>query len=247
MKQFVFYIGYICIVPKYTCMSDLPQGFVYLDRIDPTIVQTVMYYGNRNFVGERITGYKSPKIILTGEAAFGLRNVQEGIRNDNYSLVVYDGYRPTKAVEHFIRWSNDSGESKMKDFFHPYISRKDIFELGYLAVKSAHCRGSTVDVSIIQLGKEVDADPKLIKRQLKDGRSIYYWQDNTVDMYSSVDLIDVVSWPNSTLIEEEYQNRRNYLHSKMESHHFRQSLLEWWHFTLIDEPFRGTYFNFDIE
>lgn len=108
MEKFVVNILNIWLISKYICSSDLPKGFVYLNQIDPTIIQSVMYNGIRSFVGERITSYKAPTIILTEKAALKLKNVQEDIRKDNHSLVVYDGYRPTKAVDHSIECSNDT-------------------------------------------------------------------------------------------------------------------------------------------
>lgn len=225
--------------------SLLPDGFAYLDRIDPTIQQAVMYYGERNFIGERIDGYKAPKVILTELAALRLKEVQDDIRHDNYSLVIFDGYRPQKSLDQFVSW-RDSTNDKMKQFYYPYLSKKETFDLGYVTPTSTHSRGSTVDCTIIELGKVVDSDPIAIKRELSDGRSIYYWQDNTVDMYSSVDLFDPVSWHDCTLVDRLYLERRNYLREKMTKHNFEDFHLEWWHYTLLDEPFTE-HFNFDIE
>lgn len=226
-------------------MSKLPEGFVYLNQIDSTIVQEVMYYGNRNFLGERVDGYKSPTIILTEKAALRLKQVQDDIRNDNYSLVVYDGYRPTKSLDHFVRW-RDSADEKMKPFNYPYLTKKETFDEGYCTPTSSHSRGSTVDLTMIELGKTVNHDPIAIKRELNDGRLIYHWQDNTVDMFSSVDLFDKASWHDSNLIDQIYQTRRNYLRDKMRKYNFAEFSMEWWHYTLIDEPFHES-FNFDIE
>lgn len=233
------------LVALFRVSSGLPDGFVYLNQIDPSIIQEVMYYGDRNFIGERVDGYKAPKIILTEKAASRLKLVQDDIRNDNYSLVVYDGYRPTKSLDHFVRW-RDSADEKMKKFNYPYLTKKKTFEIGYVTPTSSHSRGNTVDLTIIELGKTVDPGPKPVKRELKDGRFIYYWQDNTLDMYSSVDLFDETSWQNSTLIDEVFQTRRNYLRNKMKKYNFGEFPLEWWHYTLIDEPYKE-HLNFDIE
>ncbi|KAG4075041.1 hypothetical protein HA402_015796 [Bradysia odoriphaga] len=223
----------------------LPDGFVYLEQIDPTIHQEVMYYGERNFIGERINGYKAPRVILTEKAALRLKQIQDDIRNDNYSLVIYDGYRPQKSLDHFVRW-RDSTDEKMKQFYYPNLSKKETFNIGYVTPTSSHSRGSTVDCTIIELGKTVDPDPIAIKRELSDGRSIYYWQDNTVDMCSSVDLFDPVSWHDCTLIDNLYLERRNYLRQKMAKYNFGAFQLEWWHYTLTDEP-STEHFNFDVE
>lgn len=134
---------------------NLPEGFVYLDQIDPTIIQQMMYYDTRNFVGKQIDGYKANRAILTKEAATALKNLQQDIKNDNYSLVIYDAYRPNKAVQHFVRWGEDVADQKMKDSYYPYINKAEIFQLGYVAKRSPHSRGSTVDLTIIELGKQL--------------------------------------------------------------------------------------------
>lgn len=225
--------------------SSLPDGFVYLSEIDPTIVQEVMYYGDRNVIGARIDGYKAPIIILTEKAAKQLKQIQENISNDGYSLVIYDGYRPQKSLDHFVRW-RDSDDERMKPYYYPYLTKKETFELGYMTPTSTHSRGSTVDLTIIKLGEKVTQNPSAIQRTLRDGRKINYWQDNTVDMFSSVDLLDPASWINTTIIDDIYQERRAYLRNKMKEFNFEPFELEWWHFKLKDEPFTE-HFNFDIQ
>lgn len=246
MKKFAASIVfYICI--SFSGTLSLPAGFVYLYNIDPTIQQDVMYYNTRNFIGQRIDGYKAPKIILTEKAALALKNIQDDMRKDNYSLLVHDAYRPTKAVAHFVRWGKDEKDQKMKKYYYPYISKRDAFRIGYVGEKSAHSRGSTIDLTIIELGKTYNSNPTAIKRTLKNGLTVYRWQDNTVDMYTSVDLADKASWHDTDLIDEQYTKNRNYLRQKMMEHGFEPYGIEWWHYTLIDEPFKDTYFNFDVE
>ncbi|UCM85631.1 MAG: M15 family metallopeptidase [Rickettsia endosymbiont of Culicoides impunctatus] len=227
--------------------TNLPEGFEYLDQIDPTIIQQMMYYSTRNFIGERIRGYKAPRAILTKQAAIALKNVQQDIKNDNYSLVVYDAYRPQKAVQHFVVRGEDTADQRMKESYYPYINKTEIFLLGYVAKQSPHSRGSTVDLTIIELGKQLNTSPKMIKRTIKDGRSIPYFDDNTVDMCSSVDLMDSVSCHDSDLINQRYLQNRNYLRAKMKKHNFEEYSPEWWHYTLQDEPYKDQYFDFDVE
>ncbi len=227
--------------------SGLPENFVYLSEVDLTIIQDVMYYNDRNFVGQRINGYKAPKIIMTNAAALALKAVQQDIKKDNYSLVVCDAYRPVKAVEHFVEWSEDFEDQRMKDYYYPYISKEEIFELGYVSKKSAHSRGSTIDLTIIEIGKELNTNPECTSRPLKDGRLIPYFHDNTVDMYSSLDLLDTASGHDNELIDEIYTQNRNYLRQKMKQYGFIEYSKEWWHYTLENEPYPDQYFDFDVE
>lgn len=224
----------------------LPPGFVYIEHVDPTIMQNMIYYYERNFIGSRINGYKAPRAILTIEAANALKEVQQQLSKAGYSLVIYDAYRPKKAVEHFVNWGHDVNDQKMKDAYYPYIEKIEIFD-GYVSKKSAHSRGSTVDLTIIELGKEITESPVMLKRFLKDKRYINYFDDNTVDMYSSVDLMDKASGHDSDLINEESLENRNYLRSIMIKHNFTPYSKEWWHYTLQNEPFKDQYFDFDIE
>lgn len=182
----------------------LPEGFVYLSDIDPTIRSFISFYDTRNLVGQRIDGYKAPKVILTEKAALALKNVQDDIRKDGYSLLIDDAYRPTKAVDHIYRWSKDINDQKMKKFFYPNIDKRDVFKLGYVAKRSGHSRGSSVDLMIIEIGKTFNANPPAIKRNLTNGQSIYYWDDNTVDMYTSAGLLDLASWHDTDLVEPVY-------------------------------------------
>lgn len=226
--------------------TTLPIGFVYIEHIDPTIIQNIMYYNERNFIGTRIDGYKAARAILTIEAANALKKVQHELKSDGYSLVIYDAYRPKKAVQHFVNWGQDVNDQKMKEGYYPYINKADIFD-GYVSRKSGHSRGSTVDLTIIEIGKEISNPPRMLKRFLKDTRYIPYFDDNTVDMYSSVDLMDKASWHDSDLINEKSLQNRNYLRSIMMKYNFEPYRLEWWHYTLQNEPFKDEYFDFDVE
>lgn len=246
MKQFAFVL-FIWMSQMSSGTLSLPDGFVHIHEIDPTILLHPFYYGTHNFMGRQIDGYKAPTIIVTKEAALALKNVQADIRKDNYSLLITDGYRPTKAVDHFVRWSKDLSDQKMKQYYYPHIDKRDAFKLGYVAEKSGHSRGSTVDLTIIEIGKTYIPDPPAIKRTLTNGKSVYRWLDNTVDMYTSVDLMDLASWHDTDLVTGTYARNRNYLREKMVAHNFQPFNQEWWHYTLIDEPFNNTYFNFDVE
>src|SRR3990167_324207 len=127
------------------------KGFVYLHEIDPTIIISLRYNSSENFLGTCVDSYKKPVLIITEQAAMALKEVQTAVKKDGYSLVVYDAYRPQQAVNHFMRWSKDPKEQSKKPQYYPRIDKAKVFELGYVAEKSAHSRGSTVDVTLIKL------------------------------------------------------------------------------------------------
>src|SRR5258707_6595299 len=128
--------------------SDLPKGFVYLRDIDPTIVQDIRYAGSHNFVGRPIRGYLAAECILSVPAANALATVQRVLAEKKLSLIVWDCYRPKRAVDDFLQWSQDPAHAEMKTEFYPRTDKKKLFALGYLATRSAHSRGSTVDLAI---------------------------------------------------------------------------------------------------
>lgn len=226
------------------------KGFVYLHEIDPTILVSARYYSNENFVGRPIDGYKSSTVILTKPTAESLKRVQEIVNQDGYSLVIYDGYRPQQAPDHFMRWSKDIGDQLKKFQYYPRINKADVFKLGYVGERSGHSRGSTVDLTLIKLGDSVH--PIIERtRTLLDGFIITLLDDGTVDMGSSFDLFDTASHYENDLIEDEFKKLRTYLKNVMEENGFKNYEEEWWHFTLKNEPYPAdqdsSYFNFDVE
>jgi D-alanyl-D-alanine dipeptidase len=224
-------------------MENLPEDFVYLRAIDPTIVQSVRYASESNFMGAPVNGYQSSEIILTKQAAEALKAVQEALKAYNYCLVVYDGYRPQTAVDQFILWSQDDDISQ-KELYYPTIEKLDLFK-GYIAKKSGHTRGSTVDLTIIELGKSLHPiEEKDIT--LANGEGIKFLDDGSVDMGSSFDILHPVSHHDTDLIPQECLDKRNFLRKTMEENGFKAYSKEWWHYTLIDEPYPETYFDFPI-
>jgi D-alanyl-D-alanine dipeptidase len=224
----------------------LPSGFVYLSDIDHTIIQNLRYFTEENFVGERVNGYKSNKVILTSEAAEALSHVQKELLKKGYSLVVYDAYRPERAVKHFISWGRDLADQKEKQKYYPKINKNDCFKFGYIASRSSHSRGSTVDVTIIKLNNSLE-NIKVTNRNLTNGETIPYLDDGTVDMGSSFDLFHEASHHNSNIIENKFLKQRNWLREIMKKNGFNDYPEEWWHYTLSKEPFPDTYFDFEIE
>lgn len=226
------------------------KGFVELSSIDPTIQVSLRYFSNENFVGRLVQGYKKSVVIMTEKTAQALKKVQEDVSKDGYCLVVYDAYRPQQAVQDFMTWSVYIEDQLKKSQYYPRVDKARVFELGYVAERSGHSRGSTVDLTIIKKGSTVHP-VREEKRTLLDGFTITFLNDGTVDMGSSFDLFDVASHFKNDVIAAEYKERRTYLQNVMVKHGFKPYAEEWWHFTLKNEPFPpGTdshYFNFPVE
>lgn len=251
------------ILESKNAINFLPEGFVYLDQINDKIISNLMYNTTFNFVGEKIDGYYTNRVILTKEAAEKLNEAWKIFDSKGYNIVIYDAYRPQKAVDHFWRWGNENSNDKieMKKYFYPRISPSDCFEQNYIARKSSHSRGNTVDLSIIKKGEkfvsfsELESLSKsdtlklpLAKLQGKDNDAeIYILNDGTVDMGTSIDLLDEVSHPNSTSVSEIAQINRKFLIDTMENAGFKVYPAEWWHFTLQDESNKDIYHDFDIK
>lgn len=212
---------------RQTGPGKLPKGFVYLDESIPDVRLDVRYSGSHNFVGKPVDGYRKQRCILTREAAEALRKVQEELRPFGLGLKVFDGYRPQMAVDHFVRWARDLDDARMKREFYPEVKKEDLFRDGYVAAKSGHSRGSSVDLTIVSLGREIP--------------------DRELDMGSSFDFFGLRSWPDSPQIAAPSRAHRLLLRSVMEKHGFRPYAREWWHFTLKNEPWPETYFNFPVQ
>lgn len=223
----------------------LPEGFVYLNDIDPTIIVNLKYNTSDNFMACPARGYNSPKAILTLEAANALKAVQDELKSKSYSLVVYDAYRPRKAVEQFVEWIDNPKDQKNKDKFYPNVQKAELINLGYIAEESDHSRGSSVDVSMIRIDKDLTPINE-VKRVLGDGSEILFLDDGTLDMGSSYALFDEVSAHNCPKNSSLGDINRRILKNIMLKHGFKPFEKEWWHYTYIKEPFADTSFDFDI-
>jgi len=202
----------------------LPDGFVYAKEVIKNLRTDMRYYSSNNFIGQPINGYIKPKCILTKEAAEALKKVQDEFERLGFGLMVFDAYRPQTAVNHFIRWSKDSTDTKMKEQFYPNLNKKDLFEEGYISEKSGHSRGSTLDLTIVSL---------------RTG--------HILDLGGPYDLFDKRSWVEYTNITKNQRAIRLMLRRRMLKHGFKPYEKEWWHFTLAKEPFPETYFDFPVE
>ena len=204
----------------------LPDRFVYIEDVIPNIRLDVRYFGEDNFMGRRVAGYEAPRCILTREAAESLKKVQEDLNRFGLGLVIFDAYRPQRAVDDFVRWGHDLDDMKMRKQFYPDVQKKDLFKDGYIAERSSHSRGSTVDLTIVH------ADRKS--------------QEKELDMGSRFDFFGPQSWPDSRLVSPVHRAHRMLLQMLMKKHGFEPYPKEWWHFTLRNEPFPNTYFDFPV-
>lgn len=200
-----------------------PSGFVLLSDHIPHIIQEIRYFSTYNFIGERIDGYEEPCAILTKEAARALKAVSNELFVLGYRIKVFDAYRPACAVRQFVLWGIEDTDIRMKPYFYPELNKQDLFAEGYIAKLSSHSRGSTVDLTLLDMktGKESD-------------------------MGSPFDLFSEKSHPDYTDITDEQYDNRMLLQHVMVRNGFVPIDCEWWHFTLKDEPYPDTYFEFPV-
>lgn len=228
-----------------TTYAKLPQGFVYLSDVDPSIMQEMRYASHYNFLGRPLMGYKKPSCILTKQAAKGLKKAQRNLNAKGYSLKVYDCYRPKMAVNEMKVWSESVGCLQMKKAFFPREKKEELFKNGYIALYSGHSRGSTVDLTIVnlrQLAQDHYAPGKHLKPCHQDNRL----KDNSIDMGTGFDCLDPKATVNSKEVTDTIHQNRLFLRDTMTRHGFKPYHKEWWHFTLKREPTRK-YFNFPVE
>lgn len=244
---FLFLLVFYSSIYALQVVYKLPPKFVYLREIDPSIVQDIRYSGSHNFVGRPIKGYEANECILTREAALALSKVQKELANSSLSLKVYDCYRPTQAVNDFINWSNNKNND-MKDEFYPNIKKSDLFRLGYISEKSGHSRGSTVDLTLVY--ESAPPEPEYEPGQkLVDCTASYEMRfpDNSINMGTGYDCMDVLSHPNNHNVEIVASRHRKLLRDVMMKYGFVPYDKEWWHFTLKNEPYPDTYFDFPVK
>ncbi len=226
--------------------SALPKGFVYLRDVDPTIVQDVRYAGSHNFVGRPIKGYLAGECILSRPAAEALATVQKILAEKQLSLIVWDCYRPRRAVDDFAQWSKDPAHTEMKAEFYPRTDKQRLFALGYLARRSPHSRGSTVDLGLIPLAVKSAPAPANPAQPLKACTSPKgeRFEDGTIDLGTEYDCLDVLAGASNALVGATARRNRQLLRARMQAAGFRPYAREWWHFELVNEPFAG---GFDFE
>lgn len=199
------------------------SGFVVVTDIVPDAILEIRYFSTYNFVGERIDGYEQPVALLTREAADSLKAVNDELKAHGYRIKIWDAYRPQRAVNHFIRWAENTRDTAMKDFFYPMVDKSQLFEKQYIMARSGHSRGSTIDLTLVDAhtGKELD-------------------------MGSPFDWFGDESHPDYRCKLYRQSENRLTLRNAMLRHGFKGIDSEWWHFTLSDEPYPDTYFDFPV-
>ena len=208
------------------------SDFVLVTDVVPDAILEIRYYSTYNFIGDRIPGYEEPVALLTRQAADSLKAVSDELLQLGYRLKIFDAYRPQCAVDYFMKWAKDVEDVRMKEYFYPELDKSVLVPQEYVAEKSGHTRGSTIDLTLFDMKKEKE-----------------------VDMGCTYDYFGIASHPDvlpgqeigayEPINEEQYHNRM-ILRDAMLRHGFKPYDCEWWHFTLKDEPYPDTYFTFPI-
>lgn len=204
-------------------ISEDSSSFVQIDRIINNVIIDMRYYSNYNFIGQRIDGYKENYALLTLDAALALKNASIEFLKDGYVIKIFDAYRPFKALLHFQRWVKND-DTRMKEYFYKYLSKGDLIKKGYISLLSSHSRGSTVDITLVDIKNNKELD-----------------MGCDFDDFGDIAHIDY-----KKLTSKQMKNRI-YLRRIMEKNGFKSLDNEWWHFTLVNEPYKDVYFDFDVK
>jgi D-alanyl-D-alanine dipeptidase len=205
----------------------IPSDFVNVKKEIAEIKTDIRYFNGNNFIGRKTNGYNAPICLLTHSAAEALKKVIRALYPLGMTLKVYDCYRPQSAVNDFLSWSKDIKNDSMKSVFYPNVEKSDLFRNGYIASKSSHSRGSTVDLTIVPIN-EIDHS-----KWINFGTGFDYFDPRSSFLYQDIPV----------------QNKANrlLLHALMTSAGFKGYKKEWWHFTLTNEPYPNTYFEFPVD
>lgn len=227
--------------------QDIPDGFVEIREVIPDIILDLRYFTNHNFLGVPLDGYIEEKCYITIASADSLAKVQAELRKFSLSLKIYDAYRPQRAVNQFVRWAKDLDDTLTKKEFYPTVDKSRLFIDGYIAEKSGHSRGSTIDLTIVPI--PLPYQPEFdIKNQYNCFESTEKrFKDNSIDMGTGFDCFHSLSQTENKELTPQQRANRLLLKSLMDKYGFKNLAEEWWHYTLENEPFPNTYFDFEIK
>jgi zinc D-Ala-D-Ala dipeptidase len=228
-------------------VTDRPVDFVNAQKVIPQLQTDIRYDSVHNFVGRRIKGYEAPVCLLTLEAADALKMVETQLLAQGLTLKAYDCYRPQTAVNDFAEWATEINNVAMRAEFYSNINKANLFKEGYIAYQSGHSRGSTIDLTIVPLNSRIPAyDPKA-KPVSCTAPQQERFPDNSLDFGTGYDCFSPLSHPDYPNLSAEAKKNRALLQTVMKQAGFKPLSTEWWHFTLIDEPYPNTYFDFPVK
>ena len=226
----------------------IPSGFVNAADIAPNLMVVMRYATNHNFMGRRVLGYNAPHCILTEEAASALKKVSEDALKDGYLLKMYDCYRPQRSVDTFVAWSQNELDILTKGEFYPDNKNKSSLFPQYIALKSGHSRGSTMDLTLVKTPVKKQGEYKPGQKLERCDATIgVRFDDNSIDMGSGFDCFSSISNTASSLVSSKARDNRMLLKKYMDRHGFINYDQEFWHYTLSNEPYPNTYFDFPIQ
>lgn len=221
--------------------AEMPDDFVYLRDVDPSIQQDMRYAGSDNFTGAPVPGYDAAECVLVRQAANALKAVQADLKPKRLTLRVYDCYRPTEAVAAFVAWAKEPDDPTAKAVHYPNLSKTDLFP-GYIATRSGHSRGATLDLTVEPIGA-AETHPRGISCLAPEK---VYAPDGSLAMGTSFDCFDVKANTQTPGLTPAENKNRALLRDAMAARGFKNYPLEWWHYTFEPEPYPDSYFDFPI-
>ncbi|MFA5899339.1 MAG: M15 family metallopeptidase [Hyphomicrobium sp.] len=230
------------------CAGNPPRGFVDATTLIPDLIVEMRYMTAQNFVGRPIPGYNAPRCLLTRPAVKALQCAADDLRARGYLLKVYDCYRPQRAVNSFVTWGRNLRDQKMKPQFYPNVDKRNLFRDSYIASRSGHSRGSTVDLTIVATDKKAAAStPASAEVRACDSGAVSRTDDGSADMGTGFDCFSSLSHTLTSRVSQVQRENRALLRNAMRKCNFYNNPSEWWHYTLRGEPYPQTYFDFPVE
>lgn len=222
------------------------EDFVNVKEFIPEIQTDIRYYSRHNFVGRRINGYDNPVCLLTKKAAVALRNAESQLLAMGLTFKVYDCYRPQRAVDDFAVWARQEQNTSMRREFYPLVAKKNLFSEGYIDYHSGHSRGSTLDITIVPINSKIPKfNPKSPQISCTDSFK-RRTADNSLDFGTGFDCFSPIAHPDYPNLAPQIKANRLLLQTIMQQAGFKPLATEWWHFTLVNEPYPNTYFDFPV-